>query len=312
MKLDRKNESGNVTAPVMVTALIRKDGTITSAGEWHYTFVGKNSGLPFYDFMPASDGNILAAAIQKYLSDPGYAAMEQGKLLLELVTELDNRNGHICSGIYLSFAVTHETENGEPLGKICYSALSGFSGAMENDRMKIAKYRYFMSMRSDIYFEYNTVTNGLVLYKYFNGNCFVLADSDLDEYIESVQEKYVGDNPAYREEMDALIRAFKDRERNISHTVQYSTSEGYKRTSRFMGGSLPGYETIVAGIYISNNRASDEPYYMTPAARDAGTGLLNKKAVTEYIIDMLPTLHNRTAWIVMIDIDDFKNIIDNF
>ncbi len=312
MRLDRKNESYNFSPPVMVNALIRKDGTITSAGEWHYTFVDKNSALPLYDLMPLEDGNILAAAVQKALSDPDYSKRPSGEVILELVTELNNHNGGVCSGIYLSLISTDETENGLPLGRICYSDMAGFAGAMESDRLKISKYRYFMSMRSDIYFEYNSETNGLVLYKYFNGNCFVLTDSDLDEYISSVQEKHIGSNPAYREEMDTLISALKNRQRNISHTVQYSTAEGYKRTSKFIGGALQGHESIVAGIYISNNRASDEPYYMTPAARDAGTGLLNKRAVTEYIIDMLPTLGGRTSWLIMIDIDDFKNINDNY
>ncbi len=300
------------SSPIMVSALIRKDGTITSAGEWHYTFAGKNSGLPFYDFLPREDGNILAAVIGKELSAPGYASLPSGEILLELITELDNRNGSRYSGIYLSLAATSETENGEPLARICYSDMADFSNAMDSDRMRIAKYRFFMSMRSDMYFEYDCRTNNLELYKYFNGNCFVLVDSDLDEYIENVQEKYLGDNPAYRKELETLVSHLRNRDKNFTMTVQYSRSDGEKRTSRFLGGVPSRNEDMVAGVYISNNRASDEPYYMTPAARDAGTGLLNKRAVTEYVSDMLPTLRDKTAWLIMTDIDDFKNVNDNF
>ncbi len=312
MRLDRKNENRLSIDPVMVTALIRKDGTITSAGEWHYTFVGKNSGLPFYDFLPLADGNMLAAAIQKYLSDPGYSQMPHGEVLLELITDLDNREGHTYSGIYMCLAATEETENGEPLARIYYSDLAGVTGTIERYTFNMAKYRYFMSMRNDVFYEYHTDTGRFILYKYFNGNCFKIVDMDLDEYIEQTQARYIGDSPAYRGEMEQVVSYLKNREKNFSMNVQYTLPGGEKRTARFMGGVIPRYDNIVAGIYSSNNRASDEPYYMTAAARDPGTGLLNKRAVTEYVNDMLPTLQFKTAWLIMIDIDDFKNVNDNF
>lgn len=312
MRLDRKNENRLSVNPVMVSALIRKDGTITSAGEWHYTFVGKNSGLPFYDFLPLADGNLLAATIQKTLSDPGYPDMPKGEVLLELITDLDNREGNTYSGVYLCLVATDDTENGEPLARIYYSDLAGVSGTIERYTYNMAKYRYFMSMRNDIFFEYNTDTGNFTLYKYFNGNCFKIADMDLDEYISGIQERHIGDNHAYRGEMEQIVSYLKKKERNFSMNVQYSLPGGEKRSAKLMGGVVPRYDNIVAGIYSSNNRASDEPYYMTAGARDPGTGLLNKRAVTEYIIDMLPTLSDKTAWLIMIDIDDFKNVNDNF
>ena len=306
MRLDRKNENRLSVNPVMVSALIRKNGTITSAGEWHYTFVGKNSALPFYDLMPLADGNLLAATIQKYLSDPEYSQMPKGEVLLELITDLDNREGNIYSGIYMCLAATDDTENGEPLARIYYSDLAGVAGTIERYTYNMAKYRYFMSMRNDIFFEYDVDKDNFVLYKYFNGNCFKIAESSLDEYIARSHDKYIGDNHAYRGEMEQIVSYLKNREKNFSMNVQYSLPGGEKRTAKFMGGVIPRYDHMVAGIYSSNNRASDEPYYMTAAARDPGTGLLNKRAVTEYIIDMLPTLQDKTAWLIMIDIDDFK------
>ena len=312
MKLERNTSSGLPGVPVMVEALIRRDGTVTGAAEWHYSFVGKNSALPIYDLMSRDDGNLLAATVQKTLSDPGYKEMQPDEVILELITELDNRQGLVCSGVYMTLMSSPETENGDPLCKICYSDLSGFAAAIEDDRKSLAKYRFFMSQRNDIFFEYNTVTGNVVLYKYLNGNSFKIVDTDLDDYIKQIHGKFIGSNPEYERELDELLQHLKKKDRNFSMQIQYIRPDGDKRSARFLGGVPVRNDDLVAGMYVSNNRASDEPYYMTPAARDPGTGLINKRAVSEYVIDMLPTLNGKTAWLIMTDVDDFKNVNDNF
>ena len=312
MKLERKENTGSIGVPVMISALIRRDGTVTGATEWHYSFVGKNSALPIYDLMNREDGNLLAASVQKALSDPGYKDLPGGEILLELITELDNRQGTVYSGIYMTLQSSSTTENGEPLCKVVYSDLAGFASAIEDDRKRLSKYRFFMSQRNDVYFEYNTVTGNVVLYKYLNGNAYRIVDTDLESYIGSVHEKFVGDSAEYERELDELVAHLKKKDRNFSMSVQYIKPDGDKRSARFLGGVPAGNEDLVAGVYLSNSRASDEPYYLTPAARDPGTGLINKRAVSEYVIDMLPTLHGKTAWLIITDVDDFKDVNDNF
>lgn len=69
---------------------------------------------------------------------------------------------------------------------------------------------------------------------------------------------------------------------------------------------------MVAGIITPDRNREKEAYYLTPAARDAGTGLLNKRAWTEYTIEQLNCKDHSTRWLVIIDIDDFKHINDTY
>ena len=81
--------------------------------------------------------------------------------------------------------------------------------------------------------------------------------------------------------------------------------EGQRRTD-------PEKRDMVAGIITPDRNREKEAYYLTPAARDAGTGLLNKRAWTEYTIEQLNCKDHSTRWLVIIDIDDFKHINDTY
>ena len=81
------------------------------------------------------------------------------------------------------------------------------------------------------------------------------------------------------------------------------------------GQRLPDPEKkrdMVAGIITPDRNREQEAYYLTPAARDAGTGLLNKRAWTEYTIEQLNRKDGQVRWLVIIDIDDFKHINDTY
>lgn len=80
------------------------------------------------------------------------------------------------------------------------------------------------------------------------------------------------------------------------------------------GESLPDSENrnMLAGIIDSDKNRKQEAYYLTPAARDAGTGLLNKRAWTEYTIEQLNRKDGRVRWLVIIDVDEFKHINDTY
>ena len=69
---------------------------------------------------------------------------------------------------------------------------------------------------------------------------------------------------------------------------------------------------MLAGIIDSDKNREQEAYYLTPAARDAGTGLLNKRAWTEYTIEQLNRKDGRVRWLVIIDVDEFKHINDTY
>ena len=78
------------------------------------------------------------------------------------------------------------------------------------------------------------------------------------------------------------------------------------------GGIYHKNKNMVGGVFMPDQISIREAYYLTEAARDAGSGLLNKKAASEYTIEKLAEAAGRTAWVIVMDIDDFKNINDTF
>lgn len=94
--------------------------------------------------------------------------------------------------------------------------------------------------------------------------------------------------------------------------MEFVSGQEDKGIWRVKGARIPKKRDMVAGIITPDRNREKEAYYLTPAARDAGTGLLNKRAWTEYTIEQLNRKDHSTRWLVIIDIDDFKHINDTY
>ena len=94
--------------------------------------------------------------------------------------------------------------------------------------------------------------------------------------------------------------------------MEFVRGQENKEIWKVKGARIPKRRDMVAGIIIPDRDHQKEAYYLTPAARDAGTGLLNKRAWTEYTIEQLNRKDHNTRWMVIIDIDDFKHINDTY
>lgn len=94
--------------------------------------------------------------------------------------------------------------------------------------------------------------------------------------------------------------------------MEFVSGQEDKGIWKVKGARIPKKRDIVAGIITPDRNREKEAYYLTPAARDAGTGLLNNRAWTEYTIEQLNCKDHSTRWLVIIDIDDFKHINDTY
>lgn len=94
--------------------------------------------------------------------------------------------------------------------------------------------------------------------------------------------------------------------------MEFVSGQEDKGIWKVKGARIPKKRDMVAGIITPDRNREKEAYYLTPAARDAGTGLLNKRAWTEYTIEQLNCKDHSTRWLVIIDIDDFKHINDTY
>ncbi|MCM1045200.1 MAG: GGDEF domain-containing protein [Candidatus Gastranaerophilales bacterium] len=277
---------------------VRQDFTVVSASEWYYKYVGINSYLPVTDLVDEEDAAVLKEAIAD-LTEP-----------VEVYTRIANRREDGFRNIYLRLENCDLTEDGNRLYQITMQDVLDLEARRFYMERHIAKYRYFLTLKQDYYFEYTQKNNLLQVYKYVNERAIKVLDADLDDFVD---EK-IKDSEHTQESIDQL-NTFRSHLKNNSRFFEMEFTEdpsGKFGTCSVKGGVCYKNLELLAGIFMPDRRDVKEVYYLTEAAKDAGTGLLNKKASTEYAIEKIQAASGKTMWFLVMDIDDFKNINDSF
>lgn len=276
---------------------VRRDLTVVKASEWYYVFVGEHSYLPVSSLLSAEDGEVLLQAAQD-LTEP-----------VELITTITNqKDGY--RNIYLRMENCDETEDGTPLLYIKIFDIRDMEDRCVYTEKQVAKYRHFMTLDNQYYFEYTMDDNQFVLYKYINERALQIFTGNLDEFVAKMDQQYQP-TQEQQEQMNCFYNYLKN---GVASFEMEFTVKKQEKTSVccVKGGSLYKDKNLVAGIMIPEKRSEREAYYLTPAARDAGTGLFNKKAMTEFVVEKLQLKDKQTRWFILFDIDDFKGINDTF
>ncbi len=273
---------------------IRKNFGIVMATEWFYQYIGENSYMPFCDLILDEDAKILKEAIED-LQEP-----------VEVYTKITNYREPGYRHIYLRMENSDKTEDGEPLYLVTMLDMLDMESRVEEVEHSVAKYRHFMALRNEYFFEYTLSDNKLVIYKYANHRSITVIKSDLDEFVANYTRQ-----GADEEQMQMFSAYLKSRTHSFDMNFTISNEDGISLCG-VRGGTYYQNQDLVSGMLSPEHAVASQVYYLTPAARDAGTGLLNKKAATEYAIDRMHLAGEKTCWIIVMDIDDFKNINDSF
>lgn len=179
----------------------------------------------------------------------------------------------------------------------------------------VVKYREFMSMSDKLFLEYECDTDNLVIYQYVNSK----SQSILKEKLERVYIRVLQDEKLKVEqkaEFQILYEALKNGREHIRTNIDAMTFWGKSENTH--------YEVTISALYKETGaknmvgllnaveaKPSRKSYYLTDSAFDPGTGLLNKRAIKEYAMERI---QNKATgvWLAIIDIDDFKQVNDNF
>ena len=272
---------------------------MAKASEFFYEFVEENSFRPVSELLLPEDGELLREAVTADTFQP-----------LELFTVLHNLKDSVRS-IYLRLEQSEQTENGIPLYQITISDIHDLE--MRNLRLEqsILKYRHFMTLEDVYFFEYLLDQDRISVYKYVNERAMNQFEGSMNELIRHVEQAHESSDIARLEDQ---LRTFCAHLRNGDDffEMEFISGQEDKEIWKVKGAGIPKKRDMVAGIIIPDRNREKEAYYLTPAARDAGTGLLNKRAWTEYTIEQLNRKDHNTRWLVIIDIDDFKHINDTY
>lgn len=278
---------------------MRKDLTVAKASEYYYEFIEENSFRPVSELVLPEDGELLKEAVAADSFTP-----------LELMTVLSNLKDS-TRNVYLRMEQSEQTEDGIPLYQITLSDLHDLENRTVQLEQSILKYRHFMTLEDVYYFEYLIDSDHITVYKYVNERSMNQFDGPLKDLIRMAENAHTDSNIA---KMEEHLRVFCAHLRNgeDSFEMKFNGQDEDERMWTVRASRIPKNRNMLAGIIDSDKNREQEAYYLTPAARDAGTGLLNKRAWTEYTIEQLNRKDGRVRWLVIIDVDEFKHINDTY
>ncbi len=299
MRINSVEQKGYANRIMDWKVFVRQNLVAAKASEFYYEFVGENSFRPVSELVLPEDGELLREAVE---ADPFRP--------LELFTVLSNLKDS-TRNVYLRLEQSEQTENGIPLYQITISDIHDLEGRNLRLEHSILKYRHFMTLQDVYFFEYLIDRDSITVYKYVNERAMNRFEGSLNILIGNVEQAHDGSDIARLKDQ---LRTFCAHLRNGEDFFEMEFIRGQEDREiwKVKGARIPKNRDMVAGIISPDRNREKEAYYLTPAARDAGTGLLNKRAWTEYTIEQLNRKDHSTRWLVIIDIDDFKHINDTY
>jgi len=182
--------------------------------------------------------------------------------------------------------------------------------------VNVRKYRRYMSLMNQYYFEYDIVRDEFKLFMYLNDKNNMILRQGLMAFEQEMLLRYLPDQED-RERFKVFTSYL--REGADQFTIQFSSTllsqAGRRDVLIFQGSTFhdDDHKVMVMGIMKSRDKLQAEnAYYMTEAARDCATGLFNKRATMEYASDRIRMAVKNQLAIIVIDIDNFKTINDSF
>lgn len=187
---------------------------------------------------------------------------------------------------------------------------------------RVRKYRAVMNMIREKVFEYDNRTGMLTIYCYINNRSEIIEKDSLEEWQKRV--KRLGFVEETQEELlDRLCDNIKSGAESFSITFRSAIMSKGERNDllNFKGQTVfDGNERVITigliselGSRMANNNILLET---SDANLDSATGVLNKKAITDEVtsaINLANTVGNgQTMYIMVWDIDDFKQVNDTY
>lgn len=304
MNINEYCNKGQLKHNLLYHASIGRDGKVLTADRYFYEIMGIMRQDSIENIIHEDDVQEYREAINNMHIQPQHLILRVRNIMKEYhyYKVLAMHNGRVIDGtesydlilmnIYFAETRAHELE------------------------VNVKKYRRYMAMMDQYYFEYDIRSNEIKLFLYVHDKNNMILRQSLDEFEKEMLLRYLPDK-ADRERFNVFTTYL--REGVDSFNIQFSTTllskAGRKDVLRFSGSTFhdDDRKVMVMGIMTSRDRMQDEmAYYMTEAARDCATGLFNKRATMEYAADRIRMAARDQLAIVIIDIDNFKTINDSF
>lgn len=274
-------------------ATIKDNYEFMNGDESFYHFIGKNSVYSLIPLLHPDDReNFKAVAAQL---DNGrqctLVRMRDGNdryRLLYCELELNGR----CYGDFKSFELEFSNFMELKDSYVKYIEL-------------VKKYRAFLGLSENMFFEYNANDDQLNIYQYAGVKSVPVFKRSLEEI-----RKAAGGAGEFEMFYSFLKRGAERFNVSLDAELLVENTQG-----RFLvrAGTLydNGTRKMTVGIISGTGEKSEKKsYYLTDSALDAGTGLYNKRAIQEYAVEKIR--EGKELYLAMMDVDDFKKVNDSY
>lgn len=274
-------------------ATIKNDFNFVNGDEAFYHFVGKNSSYSLLDLLHPDDVEDFKAVVAELEKGCQCTLMrmkgaDNHYRLLYLELKLNGRRYDDFLSFDLEFSSFMELKD----RYVLYSGL-------------IKKYRAFMGLSQNMFFEYNYKNDDMNIYRYVNVKSVPVLRKGLEEI-----KKTAGISGEFEIFCDFLKRGVDRFHAAFDAGLLIENAQG---RYHIQGSTLydNGMRTMTVGIIMNTGVENEKKsYYLTNSAYDPGTGLFNKRAIQEYAMERIQ--EKKELYLAMMDVDDFKRINDSF
>lgn len=184
--------------------------------------------------------------------------------------------------------------------------------AVIRERM-ISEYRYILSLSSDLAFEYSFETRRIRIYMFDCCRENILVDEELEKWQSSSIERGMVLS-RYIETFNTLCRDIKNGVYRFDYEFETSILTQGKTREMCLFKGITRYDDPktrkVSGIIsvVTSRQRSKDVNLALEANKDSLSGLLNKRAVTSFAMDILSQKPSCNVNFVILDIDNFTDI----
>lgn len=207
--------------------------------------------------------------------------------------------------------------DGEKLYSISFSDVFSLEKLVYTREKSLSDYRTFLSLTSDLAFDYSFETKHIRIFMFDTCRELVLFDEEISKW----QERVISSGfvlTRYIETFNSLCRDIRNGVYRFDYELEASilTNGGNREMTLFRGITrfYDPFEKRVSGIIsvISSRQKTKDVNLALETNKDSLSGLLNKRAVSSYASGVLAEKPGFSVNLVIIDIDSFTRINSSY
>lgn len=205
----------------------------------------------------------------------------------------------------------------EKLFSITFNDVFSLESLAYTREKTISEYRHILTLMNDLAFKYDFQTKKIKIYMFDCCREIILTDRNLDEWQnDAVQSGYILSR--YTETFNRLCNDIRNGVYRFEYEFESSILTLGKNREMCLFRGITRYEDPtnkrVSGIIsiVSSRQKTKDINLAIEANKDSLSGVLNKQTVTSYAMELLSEKPSCRVNIVLLDIDNFSEIVSSY